>query len=106
MDDYFVVALHVNDVQFKQYGGTCYTSRATIDFQLQMVDSRLISRNRNVNCASRSFDLTLLDYFLWCAVMADNVNAMYIKGERNVITFKITTNYRTKRYFFDLNGLY
>ena len=67
---FFVSALHgvgVNDTWFHQDAAICYTSHATIDVLCQTFDDRLSSR--------RSFDLTLLNYFLWRAVKRETIKA-------------------------------
>ncbi|GFV03317.1 putative transposase [Trichonephila clavipes] len=46
----------------------CHTVRATIDLLKDTFGDRLISRFGPMNWPPKSFDLTPLDYFLWCYV--------------------------------------
>ncbi|GFV72398.1 putative DD41D transposase [Trichonephila clavipes] len=46
-------------------GARCHTARAAIDLLKDTFADRLISRFGSVNWPPRSWDLTLLDYFLW-----------------------------------------
>ncbi|GFV82945.1 uncharacterized protein TNCV_1179601 [Trichonephila clavipes] len=69
--NFFIPELNNHDVQelwFQQYGATCHTARATIDLLKDTFGDRLISRFGPVNWPPRSWDLTPLDYFLWCYV--------------------------------------
>ncbi|GFU44409.1 uncharacterized protein TNCV_1505461 [Trichonephila clavipes] len=65
---FFIPELNNHDVQelwFQQDGATCHTARATINLLKDIFGDRLISRFGPVNWPPRSWDLTLLDYFLW-----------------------------------------
>ena len=55
----------MNDVWFQQDGATSHTNRETIALLRSKFDDRTISRNSEVNWPPRSYDLTLLDYFVW-----------------------------------------
>ncbi|GFU00384.1 putative LOC100569746 [Trichonephila clavipes] len=69
--NFFIPELNNHDVQelwFQQNGATCHTDRATIDLLKDTFGDRLISRFGPVNWPPRSYDLTPLDYFLWCYV--------------------------------------
>ncbi|GFV91189.1 uncharacterized protein TNCV_897101 [Trichonephila clavipes] len=66
--NFFIPELNNPDVQelwFQQNGATCHTARATIDLLKDTFGDRLISRFGTCELASRSCDLTPLDYFLW-----------------------------------------
>ncbi|GFU61206.1 transposable element Tc3 transposase [Trichonephila clavipes] len=54
-----------NELWFQQDGETCHTARATIDLLKDTFGDCLISRFWTCEWASRSCDLTPLDYFLW-----------------------------------------
>ncbi|GFW05477.1 hypothetical protein TNCV_436581 [Trichonephila clavipes] len=49
----------------QQDGATCHAARATIDLLKDTFGDRLISRVWTCELASRSCDLTTLDYFPW-----------------------------------------
>ncbi|GFV32948.1 transposase [Trichonephila clavipes] len=69
--NFFIPELNNHDVQelwFQQDGATCHTARATIDLLKDTFGNRLIARFGPVNWPPRSYDLTPLDYFLWCYV--------------------------------------
>ncbi|GFX83202.1 putative DD41D transposase [Trichonephila clavipes] len=69
--NFFIPELNNHDVQelwFQQDGATCPTARATINLLKDTFGDRLISRFEfffSRELASRSCDLTPLDYFLW-----------------------------------------
>ncbi|GFX29178.1 putative DD41D transposase [Trichonephila clavipes] len=75
--NFFIPELNNHDVQelwFQQDGATCHTARATIDLLKDTFGDRLTFWTCEL--ASRSCDLTPLDYFLWgyvkSLVYADN----------------------------------
>ena len=47
---------------------SCYTAEATLDVLCPVFEHRIISRRADVVWPPRSWDLTLLDYYLWGAV--------------------------------------
>ena len=58
----------MDDIWFQQDRPTCHTANVTIDLLRTVFENRIISRNSDVNCLSRSCDLTPLDYILAGAV--------------------------------------
>ncbi|GFX91619.1 DUF4817 domain-containing protein [Trichonephila clavipes] len=67
----FIPELNNPDVQelwFQQDGTTCHTARATTDLLKDTFGDRLIFHVWTCELASRSCDLTPLDYFLWSNV--------------------------------------
>lgn len=57
--------IDTSDLRFQQDGATRNTARQTIDLLKTKFDGHLISLNGDVGWASRSCDLTALDFFLW-----------------------------------------
>lgn len=56
--------LDTNDIWFQQDGATCHTAHATLDILHEQFEGMVISRGGDVNWPPRSFDFTLLDFFL------------------------------------------
>ncbi|GFV11492.1 uncharacterized protein TNCV_3374131 [Trichonephila clavipes] len=66
--NFFIPELNNHDVQelwFQQDGATCHTARATIDLLKDTFGDRPNFTFWTCELASRSCDLTPLDYFLW-----------------------------------------
>ena len=57
--------MDVDDVYCQQDGATCHTSGETIGLLHKKFPGRVISWNGDYNWPPRSYDLTLLDFFLW-----------------------------------------
>ena len=59
----------MEDIWFQQDETTCHTANVTINLLRTVYESRIISRNSDVNWPPRNCDQTPLDYFLWGAVV-------------------------------------
>ena len=64
----------IGNIWFQQNSATCHTAEATLDVLSPVFEDRIISRKADVVWKPRSCDLTLLDYYLWGAVI-DNCYA-------------------------------
>ena len=58
----------IANIWFQQDGATCHTAEATLDVLSPVFEDRIISRRADAVWPPRSYDLTPLDYYLWCAV--------------------------------------
>ena len=59
---------NIGNIWFQQDDATCHTTEATLDVLRPVFEDRIISRRADVVLPPRSYDLTLLDYYLWAAV--------------------------------------
>ena len=57
----------IGNICLQQDGATCHTAEATLDVLCPVFEDH-ISGRANVVRPPRSYDLTPLDYYLWCAV--------------------------------------
>ena len=55
----------IGNIWFQQHGATCLTAEATLNVLRLVFEDRIISRRGDVVWPPRSWDLTLLDYYLW-----------------------------------------
>ena len=58
----------IDNIWLQQDDATCHTVEATLDVLRPVFEDRIISRKADVDWPPRSYDLTLLDYYLWSAV--------------------------------------
>ena len=59
---------NIGNIWFQQDGATCHTAKAILDIQRPVFEDRIISRRADNVWPPRNYDLTPLDYYLWCAV--------------------------------------
>ena len=58
----------IGNIWLQQDGATCHTVEATLDVLLTVFENHIISRRADVVWPPRSWDLTLLAFYLWVAV--------------------------------------
>ena len=58
----------IGNIWFQQDGTTCHTADTTLDVLRSVFEDRFISRRADIVWPPRSYDLALLDYYLWSAV--------------------------------------
>ena len=58
----------IGNIWFQQDGATCHTAEATLNVCRPVFEDCIISRRADVAWPPRSWDLTLLDYYLWDVV--------------------------------------
>ena len=59
---------HIGNIWSQQDGATCHTSETTLDVWHLVCENRIVSRRVDVVSPPRSWDLTVLDFYLWGAV--------------------------------------
>ena len=58
----------IGNIWFQKDGASCHTAETTLDVLRPVFGERIISIRADVVWSTRSCDLTLLNYYLWCAV--------------------------------------
>ena len=54
----------IGNIWFQQVGAKCHTAEATLNVLRPGFEDRIVSRRAD----SESWDLTPLDYYLWCTI--------------------------------------